>query len=242
MKLLTYFFALIIAIPAFAEDKPTSIKICTPEWEYYTQQDGTGLYHELWKEIFTKSGVAVEIFYAPYKRCDEYISRNTDYDTFPGDYVGTDKKLITQHELGVDWVSVAYRKGTIEKWTGQSQLEGKRVAWERGYNFNTSGVITANVEVIDFTSLDAALKMLNAGRIDFIVDYDQALNEKIKELNLDNELTVSTNAVKGPKYYMTFTNTEKSKKLIEIWDREMAKLKKSGKLQELYGKYEDPTY
>lgn len=242
MKLLTYFFALIASVSAFAEGEPTSIKICTPEWEYYTQKDGTGLYHELWDEIYTKSGVTVELEYAPYKRCDEYISGNNSYDAFPGDYVGTEKKLITKHELGVDWVSVAYRKDTIKKWTGESQLEGKRVAWERGYNFNTSGVITAKVEASDFTNLDAALKMLNAGRLDFIVDYEQALNEKIKELELDNNLIVSPNVIKGPKYYMTFTNTERSKKLIEIWDREMAKLKKSGKLQELYGKYEDPTY
>ena len=41
---------------------------------------------------------------------------------------------------------------------------------------------------------------------------------------------------------MIFHDTEKSKKLLRIWDRGMERLQKSGKLHELYKKYEDLAY
>lgn len=223
-------------------EPPTTVKICTPEWEYYTQRDGKGLYHELWNEVFTKNGVTIELVYAPYKRCDESTKERGEYDVFPGDYEATEKSLLPKYALGVDLLTVAYPKDALEKWTDQSVLEGKRVAWERGYEFNTAGLITAKVQVNEFTKLDAALQMLANNRIDFLVDYEQALGEKIKELKIEDKITVAPNVIKGPRYYMTFAKTDKSKKLIEIWDREMAKLEKSGKLQALYKKYEDPLY
>lgn len=116
------------------------------------------------------------------------------------------------------------------------------MSWERGYDFHTSGVITVKVNLNEFTKLESALKMLASDRIDFVVDYEQALNENIKELKLENKIRITPNAIKGPKYYMTFAKTEKSKPLIKIWDREMERLDKSGKLHELYTKYGDPTY
>ncbi|HDY87020.1 MAG TPA: hypothetical protein ENH82_02765 [bacterium] len=59
---------------------------------------------------------------------------------------------------------------------------------------------------------------------------------------LGKNLDVLYNKLKGPKYYMIFHDTEKSKKLLRIWDRGMERLQKSGKLHELYKKYEDLAY
>jgi len=49
-------------------------------------------------------------------------------------------------------------------------------------------------------------------------------------------------AIAGPKYYMIFAETERGRKLAEIWDREMERLRKSGQLQKMYKKYGDLSY
>lgn len=64
---------LLLTVYGANAEQPESITICTPEWEYYTQKDGKGLYHDLWKEIFPPAGIRLAIRYAPYKRCEKMM-------------------------------------------------------------------------------------------------------------------------------------------------------------------------
>lgn len=225
-------------------DKPESIKICTPEWEYYTQQDGSGLYHDLWKAIFAESGLTVEVHYAPYKRCEQDVQVHQAHDVFPGGYANTTKAttMVPKWHIGVDLLTVAYKKGTLDAWQGQDSLEGKRVSWERGYAFDQYGIVTANVDLNEFTKLEYAMRMLISERIDFLIDYEQAMTAMVEEMKLQDQVVVLPNVIKGPKYYMEFIDTERGRALAKIWDEGMARLHSTGELQKLYAEYEDQAH
>lgn len=226
---------------AHAEVK--DINICTPEWEYYTQKDGTGLYHDLWKLIFTPAGVTLNIKYAPFKRCDHAVKeqKSPDYDVLTAGYE-SEGTLTPKWHLGVDLLSVAYAKKTIADWTGKSQLEHKRVSWLRGYDLDTHGIVPNTVKRQELNQIDSGVKQLASGRTDFLIDYHKALKKIIQEEKLEDTIALAPNVLNGPKYYMIFANTPRGKALAKIWDDGMKKLSQSGKLQAMYKAAEDSAY
>lgn len=222
---------------------PSNIRICSPQWDYYTEKDGTGLYHELWAAVFTPSNIRVDIDYIPFKRCEREFTDHkiTRYDAYVGGY-GAAGQLIPKWHIGIDALSVAYRNGFITEWLGEVSLTGNRVSWERGYDYDKHGVINVDIQLKEFSKLTSALKMLHRNRIDYILDYDTALKGLIKELGLSGQLTVISNAIIGPKYFMIFSNTERGQALAEVWDSGMERLYKSGQLKKLYAAYNDHAY
>ena len=241
---------LLVAILLFLPDDLTAtgpitnITICTPEWNNYTQEDGIGLYHELWKEVFQPAGIRIEVKYIPFKRCEMTVKKDKEancYDVYAAGYPSPGV-IVPHWHLGVDLLTVVYRKDAIPKWEGQASLANTRVSWERGYDFDKHGIINVNVEKNEFSKLSNAMKMLVANRVDFILDYDAAIKKAVTELNISDEVEIVPDAIAGPKYYMIFAETERGRKLAEIWDREMERLHKSGQLQKIYKKYGDLSY
>lgn len=244
-KILLMCIILQISTYAIAGTEVSTIKICTPEWEYYTQKDGVGLYHELWKEIYEPAGVKPIVSYIPYKRCKIEVpdaQKKYVFDAYPGGYKETTPGLKPKWHIGIDLLTVAYKKNSNNKWNDQASLENKIVAWQRGFSFDKYGTVKVKVSVQEFDKLKSALKMLSTDRIDFILDYEYAIEKFLKELNLANQVVVVPSAITGPKYYMIFQQTERGRELAEIWDKGMERLHKSGKLQKMYEAYGDKSY
>lgn len=231
------------SVHAQTPEAPLTIHICTPEWVLYTQKDGKGLYHDLWNRIFPPAGVTIKIWYMPFKRCETSLKQDPDspYDAAAAAYAG-EGVLVPRWHIGKDLISVIYVKGKITQWTGQEQLEGQRVAWQRGYELDKYGVITANTRVVEFNSLKEGLKILSRGRVDFLIGYQNTARENIRKMGLSDRLTMAPDVISGLKYYLIFRNNEKGRKLAEIWDKGMERLHSSGELQQLYGRYEDKAY
>lgn len=244
MKRILMLVSLLISTYAVSEQKIDSITICTPEWELYTEKGGKGLYHDLWREIFEGTGVKVTVQYAPFVRCESSVIDGQEvYDAYPGGYDSVEA-VIPKWHLGLDWLTIVYKKGRINKWEGQESLVNKRVIWERGYKYDEAGVVNVPVDVHEYDSgnLSLALAMLIKDRVDFLIDYQPALRKQIKDLNLADRLVILPDVIKGPKYYMAFRNNDKGKKLAKVWDKGMERLNNSGKLKKLYEAYGDPSY
>ncbi len=231
--------------------QPNSVRICTPEWEFYTQKDGRGLYHELWAAVFKSAGISVDVKYVPFKRCVKSFSnskkktdtntKSNDYDAYAGGY-GKEGDIVPHWHIGVDLLSVAYKKGRIEKWTGETMLKGQRVGWERGFEYDKFGVVNVKVQLKEFSKLKSGIQMLASGRIDFLLDYSTAINKTVAELDLSSQIVMVPDVMPGPKYYMIFSDTEKGRALSKIWDAGMERLNKAGMLNKMYSVYEDKAY
>ncbi|ARU56237.1 amino acid ABC transporter periplasmic protein [Oleiphilus messinensis] len=219
------------------------ILICTPEWPNYTEKNGTGLYHELWRLIYADAGISVRVQYAPFKRCDYNVSEDTDsdVDAFAAGYAVPDA-VIPKWHLGIEHVSVAYQKTENITWQGQKTLENKRVAWENGYKFDKYGVVTVPVKLFEYYHLESALKMLTQDRLDFILDYNNILPKVAEEHGLTDEIAILVDVIQGPKYYMVYRDSEKGRFFADLWDKGMSKLHATGQLKQLYQRYEDASY
>lgn len=239
LSIILLFFSCIQIVQADVKN----IKICTPVWEYYTQKDGTGLYHDLWRLIFQPAGITLDIKYAPFKRCANAVNekKSADYDVLTAGYSSTGT-ITPKWHIGVDLLSVAYTKKSVDKWTDSSLLENKRVSWLRGYDFDTYGIVPKSVKRQELNQIKSGIKKLASGRTDFLIDYDKAILKIIKEEELGDKIDIFSNVLKGPKYYMIFADTPKGKALAKIWDDGMEQLNKSGKLQAMYKAAEDPAY
>lgn len=223
---------------------PNIIRICTPEWLKYTPKDGPGLYTDLWKEIYASEGITPELKYFPYKRIVKMFERGkVDCDAYPGGYESQELILPLWH-IGIDKLTVVYKKGISVKWEGQISMKGKVVMWERGYDFDKHGIVEVDVKVSEYNSgsLESALKMLTLGRADFVIDYHNTIQETLNTSNISDLLEIRSNVINGPKYYMMFAKTNRGKRFAEIWDNRMDRLYKSGRLSEMYKRYGDPTY
>lgn len=228
------------AVPLQAKDLGT-VRIITPEWAYYTQKDGSGLYQELWRQIFEPAGVRYKVQYALSGRCEIEVQEKRSH-AYPGVYAGDPGFIIPKWHIGVDLITAVFKKGAIDKWTGQKVMENRRVGWERGYRFDKTGVVTVRVKKVEFNRLASALQMLVMDRVDIILDYPQAVDRFVRELGISDQVEILPDVIHGPKYYMGFVASEKGRALARIWDEGMERLSASGELQALYRKYQDKSY
>jgi len=193
-KLLLLGIVLLLATSGTAAGQADSIDICTAEWEYYTQKDGEGLYHELWKEIFESAGVKLNIQYRPFKRCEKIVrdAELKKFDAYAGGYPASGV-IVPKWHIGVDLMTVISKKGAFTKWNGQASLANKKVAWVRGFELDKSGVVKVKVDLFEFSTLESALKMLVKGRLDYVLDYIQATRDMVKKLNFADQVEILPN-------------------------------------------------
>ncbi len=238
-----FIFLILLSTICFSQPLPDSIYICTHAWDNYTQKDGYGLYHDLWKEVFSKNNITLSIEYAPFKRCETSVLNDSSniYDTYSAGYA-TNKAITPFWHIGIDQLCIVHHINNAETWEDQHTLTNKTVTWRRGYDFHKHNIVTVPIILNEFNDLQSGLKMVVRNRTEYLLDYELGINQAIKELDLSDSLTVIKDAISGDKYYMIFSNTSKGRALATIWDREMQKLHTTGKLHTLYQKYSDLSY
>jgi polar amino acid transport system substrate-binding protein len=242
-KLIVFLFLLSATwVRAAGPDTITEINISTVVWDGYTQKDGVGLYHDLFKLIFADKGIKVNVKYDPFKRCIVDLESGV-CDMTPGAYKehANDKVVLSAKLIGVDLLSVAYKTGA-GKWSSDKDFEGKTVGWLRGYDFDVNGTIKGNIKKLEYDEVGTALKMLLLGRMDYMVEYKSEMEKLIAALPKPADVTVVQDVVQGKEYYMGFSVTPRGKALAQIWNDGFAELEKAGKLKELYAKYSDNAY
>ncbi|MCV2884571.1 transporter substrate-binding domain-containing protein [Aestuariibacter sp. AA17] len=240
MKPIVLFMSvLLFSANLFASVKSASV--CAPEWEFYTEKNGSGLYHDIWKEVFEKHGVAIEMTYSVYERCEKGLSDSpAQYDVMPGCYE-SDPGLKSDIELGIELLTIVFDPSR-QTWNDKTSLSGKNVAWEQGFTFKEVGIVPEDAKHSPYTKLVQGLKMLTAGRVDYVIDYPQAVSERVEELGIKGKVNIIEHALTGPKFYMCFADNENGQALLSHYNEKMKPLFESGWIKALYNKYEDPAF
>lgn len=218
------------------------INIVAPELEGGATNDGSGIYFELLKLIYSPLGIIVKTDIAPFIRVNMLLAKNktdasvsfysTEVAILNGlDYYKTPKSPINTERL------TAIFKNNSDEWSFPNSLKGKRVAWMDGYNYEKG--IPVNYEYQKITSQLQGLKLLQMGRIDYYLDNEFDIKRTIKESNFDTK-QYSMQLILEYKLYVAFSKTQKSNKLIELFDCRMDELRESGELEKLYNKWEIP--
>ncbi len=235
-----YGFVLIQTTHVFAEDIKT-IKVTSAQWKGYTNKDGTGVYWEVVKAIYEPLGINVQTWVMPWKRA-ELTALTKNVDALLGAYYHKDKNFLYPkwHISVEDPIMVIFKKENLSDWEkkGIGSLKDKTVAWMRGYSFEKTLLKNVTVKKQELDKVTYGLGMLSYGRIDALIDYESEIRPWAKKNNINLEKDYSMKIAKlGNKLFLAFANTEKSRKLIKIFDERMTHLVKSGEIEKIYLKW-----
>ncbi len=229
------------SITATANSVPNSIKITTESWELYTNTDGSGLFLDITRAIYEPRGIRIDVEFVPYKRALHSLEHgNADamYGTYSTEKEGKAYLFTPQVPIDKERTVAIFDRDSQADWQGQTSLAKAQLAWVRGYDYHES----LEVEVSDFvevTDSKQGLTMLSAGRFDFFIDHSGALQDTISRISFDAS-AYRIETVFEENVYMAFATTDRGRHLAQVFDEGMQGLIDSGKLREIFNRYELP--
>lgn len=211
------------------------ITVVSPAWEGYTQEDGSGLYFELLREIYRPRGIAVKTLIVPWKRGKKMVL-NGQADCMPAAYLTPNDYRWTYpaYPIDVDHIAVVFLRGRIDSRAVFGTLAGKSVVWPRGYNFQNYMDIQVNWTEID--SNQQGWEMVEKKRVDFYMDILPEIKSFVKEKHIDLK-RFGYETVFTIKTYVRFGNSSKAETLRHIYDERIAQLLEEKELHRLFKKW-----
>lgn len=212
---------------------PAEINLVSEAWIDYTDADGSGLAWDVLREVFEPE-VTVQIRSEPYTRAIGLVLRN-EADAWVGSYLqeapGT---LYPRWHYDNDQI---YALGLATMPVPSAQTLGDyRLAWVRGYTFQNylPAVSTFN----EVRRRDGILLMLSHKRVDYYIDALAEVDEVLSRAK-DPALYRRSYLARLP-LYLGFSNNPRGVALLELYDRRMGELVKSGRLRAIFQRWKQP--
>lgn len=220
----------------FERDQIKNINVVAPEWEDYTNADGTGLYWEILQTIYSNQDIKLKPSSVSWNRALKMVTKYQIYNAIVGEYLDSEEPLLfPRYPIDVEYLSVLSKNGEAA-FVDMKSLTGKRVGWLKDYDL-------INENEIDFTlreyrTVQQGLKLLDEGKLDFIIDEWDELASALSTNNLSLENYHMKNMPEGTDVYVAFADNAISKVLIEIYNEEVEAMVKSGSMQAIYKKWD----
>ncbi len=203
---------------------------------------------ELAFAVYEPLGYKVIYKKMPWKRA-LYSAKNGIINAAVGAVIGdVSDNIYGTKSLGRDETVAIVRKGEIFKYKNPTSFDGKILGIITNYTYDNNGVIDKYIEkrgkeekgsltkLYHQKSLDSLFQMLILKRIDVFLENKFVALYKAKQLGyLDEVEIVETGA--GDTICFAFTPDEQGKKLANLLDNGIIKLRKSGKLKVILSKY-----
>ena len=218
-----------------------SIKVATEEWEDNTNADGTGSFFEMIQAVYALDGIEMEFQIVPYERSVE-MTRSNEVDAWVASYdEEEDFALFPNWHFDADIVTAVFKKERFPDFDGIDSLEGNVVSWIRGYAYDE--YIETDMKIYRLDKRTSAMEMLVRDRVDIYLDADAEIQVMISDREFNRKINFWKEAFEFVEIlrlnlYLAFADSEKSKQLIEIWDRNFPILLESGEIKRIYDKYE----
>ena len=231
------FFIALLASPKVAAEK--SITVVCSEWKGYTNRDGTGIYWDMVKAIYEPLGFEVHTQIVPWKRAVLMLELK-QADALVGDYYYAEKqgkeRLYPNWHLSVEDPIIAIFRKDRHEIDGFNSLNDKTIIWMRGYNFDKIYLSNIRHQSREVSSEADGLNLIKLDRYDVFLDYRSNIETASKKAGINLSLFETTVMKVGNKLYLSFSNTDKSRKLIQIYDRRIPELLENGELKKIFTK------
>lgn len=222
-----------LALSAAGAQATSPISVVSDEWENCTSKDGTGLYFDVIRQVF--SGVKLDIKIVPFARSIQMLESGKA-DLSVGNYLGdVEKGLYPKYPIDYDDVTVLMTKAAGTSFNGELSLKGKKVAWITDYGYENH--IKVPLTFVEVSDRESGINMLKAGRIDYYVETSEEIRGALEGLKL-SESDFRLEPIKWLSLYVCFADNDKGKRLRADWDKRMRELIVSGALEKTYGKWD----
>lgn len=213
-----------------------SISVVAPSWEGFTNADGTGLYWEVIKAVYEPENIAVKTSNVPWNRAVKMVSKYGVYNAIVGETTDTGEDLLfTDFAIDVEYMSVLTMANRNIDWNGPSSFANKTVGWMKEYEVIEED--QRNFELVEYRTVAQGLELLEAGKIDFMVEEWDEIAETVAEQGLDMSRYVMNEMPDGEDVFLVFSNTPLSQTLIQIYNERMPILYQEQTLQAIYKKW-----
>jgi ABC-type amino acid transport substrate-binding protein len=224
------------AVSAFGEE---TIRIATPSWEGQTNEDGTGLFFEIVCSVYEPAGIKMAYEIVPWKRAQMMVNSNkADAMVCVWQEHAEEQGQITpRYPIFVEYTAAVFKKKNFKEWKGAGSLNGRQAVWLRGYDYQTTSELKGvKFKWDEVDSYKQAWMLIEKERVDVYIDALIDLDQYIRQNQINMtpyglEILWATNA------YMAFGKSERSEKLIQIYDKRIIELFKSGELKRIYEKW-----
>ena len=197
-----------------AGDALSRIDIVSPEWQGLVEAGGEGLFPDILKAVFQPAGATLEC--------------------------AGGEGLWSRHPLFVDPVAAVFRPARIDGWRGVATLNGKSVVWLRGRGYHRY-LFKQGIRLIwhGVDNRDQGWAMVRRNRVDFYLDSRAQLLAYMAAEGIDpDDYRVET--LWNSRICLFFKDSERSRNLVDLFDRRMAELRQSGELARLFEKWGVP--
>ena len=218
--------------------KRKTLVFAAPAWEGYTNEDGTGLYWEIIKEVYEPLGFTVRLKNMPFNRSMKLMTNYRTVDGVPGEGIDSDYNGLTFADLPLEpeYLAIAYNKGKVAGFEEKPNLTGKVVGWRKGYNLLDDSY--GKFKVKEFFDLEKGIALLESGSIDVLVDELSEIDAVAEHEGVDLSKFETAEFVTGDYYFMVFGQTVASQPLADIYDLRIKEIALAGMLAPLYEEWE----
>jgi len=228
-----FLLVLLLCIPvnSYAE----KVVICSAEFPGFTNKDGSGYYWDILRKIFTSESMEFEYASIPFSRC--LISLEQGKVDGVAAFFKTAKRMkkFTYAKSRIHFSSYGLFYLEHTKFNGLDNIKG-RVGKVRGYDFSTWLPATMSFELLKDPV--QGIKMLNAGRIKYYAedtaDFEFTLKRTPRARLSDYNRTI----ILTKDLFSAFSKSKKGQRLANVFDKGLARLAKSGVIQEISDNYE----
>lgn len=219
----------------------TQVISTSPSWNTFTNPDGTGLYHEILGAIFTPLGIKVTheynttanrgLYMVQKGLADIYTCRN-EIDDFKG-------PVLARHPMYEGKFFALFPKNRVKDWQGVSSLANRKVVWRQGYYKESE--FKVKMIVFEADSGVLALGQVILGRVDFYIDDLNLIKESISQNRLSCDMNdFRIEPVGKRSYHPVFNISFRGKEIMNLYDRGIERLHRSGELRKIFKKWNHP--
>ncbi len=219
---LTLCLCAVLALPLQAK----TVTIAAGAWGDMTTTDGRGLYIQVLREALAGTDAELNMRVNNWKRAKQMFYANRA-DVLLADHRSNgNRQFFPRWHIDMDPPIVLF---SLRPVASLSALQGKAVGWMLGYEFGQFLPVTVNG--VEVSAEQFGFDMLEYGRLDAYVSYEDkvpaALRAKVQRIEL----------MPAQPLYPVFQNTFAGRQLAADFDRGMARLYQSGRLEKLYAEY-----
>ena len=243
-KIILSVYILLSTLPVSAAE----IIIVADEWLPYCGKAGStypGYGVEIAQQIFEEAGHTFKYLNIPWIRAiDE--TRKGNYSAIIGAYKEEAPDFVfPEEEFGVSRYAFYAKWGSLWKYAGIESLQSKKIGLIKGYSYGEelNAYFEKNAQRVQYVSgsdpLYQNIKKLLAGRFDTLIAGENVMTYKIKQMGVGGEvISVGVTDISANLYIAFSPINKESAKYAEIFSKGIRNLKKSGKLDQILGRYE----
>ena len=168
------------------------------------------------------------------------VSKYRTYNAIVGEYVDSEEQVIfPKYAIDIEFMSLLSKNTSGVKFTGIASLKGKRVGWIKDYDVIVES--KRDFTLREFRNIELGIELLNAGKIDYLIDDWDEIAAAMKAGNLNNQEYTVDPMPEGKDIYTAFSDDNISRELVAIYNERIPVLAKSGKLNAIYKKWDTAT-